>query len=287
MAGPLEVRHPRRKSWAYQAALLNVLWQRCIVGLLTVPTETRMAAMFHHLHRDLRYFSRWPSGLKFTWWLLQRSHSAAAIRAAVHSVIHHPVNLCGSERLTFVARVALLATDGTLFPRRQGRWWRLDNITGWRSGRIRGVFRQPGHLGQQRSHLFGKCGPDASGLLQRCNSGIALSQLRPQIDDQSFQFGNTLLIGLFGRCLHAVSTNPLIRLFYRTDCVQRSNFTLNFTVEIYLLFFWGGYTLSKVRLIVSLTGRKGRERLRRPYRFGAIYALVPTTLFLRFNGIQT
>ena len=70
-----------------------------------------------------------------------------------------------------------------------------------------------------------------------------------------------LLMGLVGACIHIVSTNPLIRLFYRTDCVQRSNFILNFMVEIYLLFFrGGGYTLSMVRLIVSLTGRKGRER---------------------------
>ena len=30
----------------------------------------------------------------------------------------------------------------------------------------------------------------------------------------------------------------------------------NFLVEVYLLFFWGGYTLHMVRLVVSLIGRE-------------------------------
>ncbi|MGC8625913.1 MAG: hypothetical protein ACP5VQ_11730, partial [Phycisphaerae bacterium] len=59
-------------------------------------TKVSMAAMFHYRYRELRYFHL----LKFTWWLLQWSHSAAAIRTAIHFVVHHPVDLGGSVNMS-------------------------------------------------------------------------------------------------------------------------------------------------------------------------------------------
>ncbi len=128
MTGALEVSNPSRQSRADQSAVLNLGRQQRIMDLTAMRAKVPMAAMLCNLHRHSRYLHL----LKLSRRLVKRAHSAAAMRTAIHLVIHHPVNLCGRERLPFVTRVALLAADGTLFSRRQGRWRWFGNITGWR-----------------------------------------------------------------------------------------------------------------------------------------------------------
>ena len=146
-----------------------------------------------------------------------------------------------------MTRVALLAADGTLFSRRQGRWWWFDNITGRRLGGIRGVFGQPGHLGQQISHLFGKIG---DLLTQRSDGGIALGELRRQ-------FGNALLIGLLGTYIHAALTNPLIQnLLSDGSCEMLKSYAKLFYGNLFTFLLGGvSFTCGQARREFELAER--------------------------------
>lgn len=72
--------------------------------------------MLHNFHRNFRNLHL----LELAWWQVHRANHPATVRAALHFVIHHPVDLCGSERLALVALVALLAPTDRLSPGGKG-----------------------------------------------------------------------------------------------------------------------------------------------------------------------
>ena len=107
---------------------------------------------------------------------------------------------------TFMARLSSLAA-GTL---RILRFWRLDDVRGWRFGRIRGVLGKCGHLFSELGILLHKLGilfGKLSVLLDKLGDLIfQYGDSFVSLDDLCFELRDPPQMELFLTCLH----NPLL-----------------------------------------------------------------------------